>query len=128
MANSQASNGPISFHLADRSLTPLISTSQPNNETSQPQAQALSSLTSTAISAYDSASRLGLGLPQRVMIETRLSGPVILHSYLNSETSQRPQLQHARRVIVNGRNIVQQAREDLRPLVSLFPYQLLFFL
>jgi hypothetical protein len=46
------------------------------------------------------------------MIETNASGPVILHSYLNPQS-----LQPANNTSeVNGRGIVEQAREDLRPL------------
>ncbi|KAN0112692.1 hypothetical protein V8E51_005643 [Hyaloscypha variabilis] len=108
------------FHLADRALTPIISSSRPassnnhnHNLQSHAQAQALSSLTSTAITAFDTASRLGLGL-QRIMIETQSSGPIILHSFLST-----PSLQQAPAPLEdhNGvRGIVEQAREDLRPL------------
>jgi hypothetical protein len=109
MANLSTSNN-ISHHLTDHAGTLLVSSSQSTSRTSQSQSQALSSLTTAAITAYDTASRLGLGLPQRILIETSSPGPVILHSYLNSQSSQ--QL----RPPSNGREIVQQAREDLRPL------------
>ena len=46
------------------------------------------------------------------MIETNSSGPVILHSYLNPQSIQAPNT----RSELNGRGIVEQAREDLRPL------------
>jgi hypothetical protein len=114
----------VSIHLSDRALTPLISSSRPHPTTystpqsqsqSQSQSQALSSITTTAITAYDSASRLGLGLPQRVMIETRNAGPVMLHSYLNPQSSQLPRSRPTRNQ-ENGRGIIEQAREDLRPL------------
>jgi len=49
------------------------------------------------------------------MIETRSSGPVILHSYINPQSSQRSQAQHIRNQ-ETGRGILDQAREDLRPL------------
>ena len=48
------------------------------------------------------------------MIETT-SGSVILHSYLNPQSSQPSRLQSARSH-VNGRGILDQAREDFRPL------------
>lgn len=120
MANIPTSNNQISIHLSDRALTPLVSSSNSpasssSQSQSQAQQQALSSLTSTAITAYDSASRLGLGIPQRIMIETRSSGPVILHSYINPQSSQRSQARHIRNQEY-GRGIVEQAREDLRPL------------
>jgi hypothetical protein len=37
----------------------------------------------TASKVHEISSRLGLGLPQRIMVETANSGPVLLHSYLN---------------------------------------------
>lgn len=118
MANPASSQ--LVQHLADRALTPIVSSSRApsannHNQQSQAQAQALASLTTTAITAYDTASRLGLGLPQRIMIETQSSGPIILHSYLNP-----PSVQRAPTVYVDHhedvRGIVEQAREDLRPL------------
>jgi hypothetical protein len=50
------------------------------------------------------------------MIETGSSGPVILHSYLNPQQSLRPQSRHTRVALAAGRDIVELAREDLRPL------------
>lgn len=111
MANLSSSTN-ISHHLTDRAGTPLLSSSQPTSRTSQSQSQALSSLTTAATTSCDTASRLGLGLPQRILIETSSSGPVILHSYLSPRSSQRTQA----RTPKNGREIVEQAREDLRPL------------
>lgn len=111
-------SGQLAIHLADRTLTPIISSSRDPSSSrynSQTQAQALSSVTSTAIAAYDTSSRLGLGLPQRIMIETQSSGPIILHSYLNLAPAQRgPTSYLGNHEAV--RNIVEQAREDLRPL------------
>jgi hypothetical protein len=110
----------LSVHLTDRALNPIISSSGPpssnnHNTQSQTQAQALSSLTTAAIAAYDTASRLGLGLPQRIMIETQSSGPIILHSYLNPPSLQRAPTSYLENHEV-VRDIVEQAREDLRPL------------
>lgn len=123
MTNPPALGNHIAIHLADRALTPLISSSgapppsdNPPKTQSQSQAQALSSLTTAAITAYDSASRLDLGLPQRILIETGASGPVLLHSYLNPQTTPRPQSRQARSALGSARDIVGQAREDLRPL------------
>jgi hypothetical protein len=111
MANLPTSNN-ISHHLTDRTGTPLLSSSNNTQPQSTSQAEALSSLTIIAITAYDTASRLDLGLPQRILIETSSPGPVILHSYLNPQASQHVHT----RASTNGRGIVEQAREDLRPL------------
>ncbi|KAH8811709.1 hypothetical protein F5884DRAFT_783104 [Xylogone sp. PMI_703] len=123
MAALQSSNPHLAIHLSDRSLTPLVSSSSRSTATASgnnTQAQALSSLTTAAISAYDSASRLSLGLPQRVMIETSDAGPVILHSFLNPQTAQRQQQHVARRSNSHtyGRRIVEEVRENMRPLSS----------
>ena len=109
----------IPFHLADRALTPIISSSRSSssnhNLQMHTQAQAMSSLTSTAVTAFDTASRLGLGLPQRIMIESQSSGPIILHSFLNTPSLQQTpaslQADHA-----GVQSIVEHAQEDLRPL------------
>jgi len=115
MVDLQIPENRIAFHLSDRALTPLISSSsaqpEPATTPSQPASQ-MQALTTVAITAYDSASRLGLGLPQRVMIESRSRGPVILHSYLNPSSTRRT-LQNG-----GGRGIVEQARDQLRPLSS----------
>ncbi|ROV92790.1 hypothetical protein VMCG_09064 [Cytospora schulzeri] len=51
--------------------------------TTTPQAEeALSSLSSTALSAYDAAKRLGKGAPLRTMVEYPDGGLVVLHSYM----------------------------------------------
>ena len=105
------------FHLADRALTPIISSSRSSSSNHNlqlnTQAQALSSLTSTAVTAFDTTSRLCLGLPQRIMVETQSSGPIILHSFLNVPSLQQASLQsdHA-----GVQGIVEQAQEALRPL------------
>jgi len=121
MANRQSlpsTSSPLVLHLSDRALTPIVSSSRSSSTNhqsreSRTQAQALSSLTSTAITAYDTASRLGLGVPLRIMIETT-SGPLILHSFLNPQSTHR---QRSQRVHSDdGRGIVEQTRDDLRPL------------
>ncbi|TVY31214.1 hypothetical protein LHYA1_G000023 [Lachnellula hyalina] len=112
MANSSTSNlnpnsNPnLTHHLSDPTLTPIISSS-----TSNPQSQALTALTSTALTAYDYASRLGLGVPQRIMIESTSPGPLILHSYLNPPS---PQPRYLHSTAINS--ILETAREGLRPL------------
>jgi hypothetical protein len=68
---------PPAHHLTDRSLTPIISSSRTST-----QLQALASLTHTSLNAYETVQRLGLGTPQRVMIEHANNGPVILQTFL----------------------------------------------
>ena len=120
MANLPSISSNLALHLSDRAGTPIISSSRsPSTSLRQgqapTQAQALSSLTSVAITAFDSASRLGLGIPQRIMIEMQSSGPVILHSYLTPQSTQRPPSRRLRGHETE-REIVEQAREELRPL------------
>jgi len=119
MTTLPSTSSELALHLADRALTPILSSSRASSNNhdlqSQTQAQALSSLTTAAITAYDMAARLGLGLPQRIMIETQSSGPIIFHSYLNPPSTQRPPTLYVEDH-KDGRGIVEQAREDLRPL------------
>lgn len=76
-SNPAQSTTSISTHLADPSLTPLLTTAR-----SQPQLEALTSLTSTALTAHSTALRLGLGTPERLMVEYPGGGPLILNSFL----------------------------------------------
>lgn len=46
------------------------------------QAEALTSLSATALLSYDAAKRLGRGAPLRTMVEYPEGGPVVLHSYM----------------------------------------------
>ncbi|CAI4215384.1 unnamed protein product [Parascedosporium putredinis] len=69
-SNPAQSTTSISTHLADPSLTPLLTTAR-----SQPQLEALTSLTSTALTAHSTALRLGLGTPERLMVEYPGGGP-----------------------------------------------------
>ncbi|KAH6652964.1 hypothetical protein BKA67DRAFT_659615 [Truncatella angustata] len=78
MANLPSKHPNLTLHLVDRSLTPLITSSR-----SQPQAQSLASISQNAIGVYETAQRLGLGNPQRVMVEHTSNGPVLMHSFLN---------------------------------------------
>lgn len=82
MANLPAQHPNLSLQLADRSTAALITSAR-----SQPQAQALASLTSTALMAHETALRLGLGSPQRIMVEHEGSGPLLLHSFVSPATS-----------------------------------------
>lgn len=89
MANLPSKHPKIAMQLVDRSLAPLITSAR-----TQQQAKALSTVSQTALLSHEAALRLGLGQPQRIMVEhtTRSSsaasssssgGPVLLHSILN---------------------------------------------
>jgi hypothetical protein len=82
MANLPEKHPNLSLHLTDRALTPLITSSQ-----TQEQLQSLASVSHAALVAYESALRLGLGSPQRIMIEHSSNGPILLHSYINPTLS-----------------------------------------
>ncbi|KAI0838669.1 hypothetical protein F5Y06DRAFT_41383 [Hypoxylon sp. FL0890] len=81
MANLPSQHPHLSLHLTDRALTPLITSSR-----TQPQLEALTSLSHGALSAHESALRLGLGSPQRIMVEHADGGPVVLQSFLRADT------------------------------------------
>lgn len=88
MSNLSTSHPTIALHVSDQTLTPLLSSSQSlqtlsDSNVTVPQAQALNALTSTSITTYETARRLALGLPQRVIIETANDGPILLQSYLD---------------------------------------------
>ena len=109
--------------LADRTLTPIVSSvplptlgDDGPSKTEQKKLQSLTTITTTAVSAFDSAARLGLGLPQRVVFETKSGGPVVLHAYLNPPSRKRPATLADKNS--DERDIVVQAREDLRPLTA----------
>ena len=72
---------PLSLHLADTALKPLLSTAPPTS----PQAKNLRALTTAALSAHTSASRLGLGYPVHILVETKDGGPVAMHAFLDPE-------------------------------------------
>ncbi|KAH8687233.1 hypothetical protein BGZ60DRAFT_393154 [Tricladium varicosporioides] len=134
------SSSDLAYQLSDIALTPILtSTSTPTNRTpdhyhpaynhssssssshslsttrsqqADPRNQALTCLTSAAASAFDTASRLGLGDPQRILIETQSHGPVVLHSFLNP----RYENESRTRSLSGSMRIVDQVREELRPL------------
>ncbi|KAI1418624.1 hypothetical protein F5Y13DRAFT_3546 [Hypoxylon sp. FL1857] len=81
MANLPSQHPHLSLHLTDRALTPLITSSR-----TRPQLDALTTLSHGALSAHESALRLGLGSPQRIMVEHPDGGPVLLQSFLRADT------------------------------------------
>ncbi|KAI0134491.1 hypothetical protein BJ170DRAFT_679378 [Xylariales sp. AK1849] len=82
MANLPSQHPKLSLHLVDRTLTPLITSSR-----TQQQVQTLSSMSHTALMVHESAQRLGLGSPKRVIVEHTSNGPVLLHSFLTPASS-----------------------------------------
>ncbi|EPE30408.1 hypothetical protein GLAREA_03375 [Glarea lozoyensis ATCC 20868] len=112
-------NSNLAHHLTDLTLTPILSSSQSSNSipppTSSPNqttAQALTQLTTTALTAYNLSQRLALGPPQRILISTT-SGASILHSYLTQPPSVSTQIPSP---LPASQSIVSSARLDLRPL------------
>lgn len=118
IAMATPSSTQLALHLADKSLAPITSSSrQPSSSAAQmrSQAQALSSLTNTALVAYETASRLGLGLPERILIETQSSGPIVLHSYLNPLSIHRPQSRRVRSRN-SGVAVAEETRAEMRSI------------
>ncbi|RYP78455.1 hypothetical protein DL771_000640 [Monosporascus sp. 5C6A] len=85
MASLPAKHPNLSLHLTDRTLTPLITSARASAQ----QLDALTSLSHTALSGHETASRLGLGVPQRVMVEygSGGGGPVVLQSFVSPSLS-----------------------------------------
>ncbi|KAL8376296.1 hypothetical protein RB595_007404 [Gaeumannomyces hyphopodioides] len=79
----------LSLHLADRSLTPLVSSSSPSpsSPSSSLRHDALARLASSALGVHDAASRLGLGAPQRVLVEYGPRGPLLIQTFLDPATA-----------------------------------------
>ncbi|GKU01659.1 hypothetical protein FLAG1_03814 [Fusarium langsethiae] len=78
MASLPSQHPTLSLHLSDGTLTPLITSAS-----SQSHLESLTALTSSALSSQTAAQRLGLGRPQRLMVEYPDRGPVVLYSYLD---------------------------------------------
>ncbi|KAI3326712.1 hypothetical protein HD806DRAFT_415252 [Xylariaceae sp. AK1471] len=79
MANLPSQYPSLALHLTDRALTPLITSAR-----AQQQLQSLTALSHTALNAHESALRLGLGIPQRIMVEHG-EGPVFLQTFLSPQ-------------------------------------------
>ncbi|KAI1162818.1 hypothetical protein F5B18DRAFT_622279 [Nemania serpens] len=77
MANLPSRHPDLAIHLTDRALTPLISSAR-----AQQHFDSLTTLSHTALSAHESAHRLGLGPPQRIIVEHG-EGPVLLQAFLS---------------------------------------------
>ncbi|KAI8630000.1 hypothetical protein F5Y19DRAFT_67278 [Xylariaceae sp. FL1651] len=77
MANLPSQHPNLVLHLTDRAMTSLITSAR-----AQPQLQSLTALSHIALNAHESALRLGLGIPQRIMVEHG-DGPVFLQTFLS---------------------------------------------
>ncbi|KAI1362144.1 hypothetical protein F5Y08DRAFT_313050 [Xylaria arbuscula] len=78
MANLPSQHPNLALHLTDSALTPLITSAR-----AQSHLETLTALSHTALDAYESAQRFGLGVPQRIMVEHGDDGPVLLQSFLS---------------------------------------------
>ncbi|KAI2473299.1 hypothetical protein F4781DRAFT_381380 [Annulohypoxylon bovei var. microspora] len=90
MANLPSQHPYLSLHLSDRALTPLITSAR-----TRPQLEALTSLSHNALSAHESALRLGLGSPQRIVVEHAGAGPVMLQTFLRADARPSSSATHA---------------------------------
>ncbi|ROT41540.1 hypothetical protein SODALDRAFT_331287 [Sodiomyces alkalinus F11] len=78
MASLPSQHPTLSIHLSDRNLNPILTSAR-----SETQLDALTSLTSTSLTAHAAAQRLALGHPQRLIVEHGPGNPVVLTSYLD---------------------------------------------
>ncbi|KAI1303436.1 hypothetical protein F5Y03DRAFT_185457 [Xylaria venustula] len=77
MANLPSQHPDLALHLTDRALTPLITSARANQRLDD-----LTALSHTALDAFESAQRLGLGIPQRIIVEHG-EGPILLQTFLS---------------------------------------------
>lgn len=78
MAGLPSQHPTVSLHLADDTLTPLITSSS-----SRTRLNSLTSLTTSALTSQTAAQRVNMGLVERIMVEYPEDGAVVLHSYLD---------------------------------------------
>ncbi|KAK1980773.1 hypothetical protein LZ30DRAFT_540983, partial [Colletotrichum cereale] len=78
MASLPSQHPSLALHLTDRALNPILTSAR-----SQPQLEALTSLTTTALTAHAAANRFSLGPAQRIIVEHGPGSPVVLASFLN---------------------------------------------
>lgn len=100
MSNLPHAHPSLSLHLADRALTPIISSassaaaaasSDRHPSSARARLASLAALTSTALASHDAALRLGLGAPRRVTVECAGGGPVVSHAFLGGAPHPHPQ-------------------------------------
>ncbi|GKT44971.1 uncharacterized protein ColSpa_05152 [Colletotrichum spaethianum] len=78
MASLPSQYPSLALHLTDRALNPILTSAH-----SQPQLEALTSLTTTSLTAHAAANRFSLGPAQRIIVEHGPGSPVVLASFLN---------------------------------------------
>ncbi|OHW93778.1 hypothetical protein CSPAE12_07503 [Colletotrichum incanum] len=78
MASLPSQHPSLALHLTDRALNPILTSAH-----SQPQLEALTSLTTTSLTAHAAANRFSLGPAQRIIVEHGPGSPVVLASFLN---------------------------------------------
>ncbi|KAI0910015.1 hypothetical protein F4823DRAFT_591876 [Ustulina deusta] len=84
MANLPSQHPDLALHLTDSALTPLITSARTPHHL-----DFLTALSHTALDAHESAQRLGLGTPQRIMVEHG-DGPVLLQTFLSPHPTRAP--------------------------------------
>ncbi len=82
MSSLPAQHPSLALHLTDTAYTPIVTSAH-----SQQQLESLTALTTTALASHAALSRLGLGVPQRLVVEHAGGGPVLLHSFLGPEAA-----------------------------------------
>ncbi|KAF9880800.1 hypothetical protein CkaCkLH20_01842 [Colletotrichum karsti] len=78
MASLPSQHPSLALHLTDRALNPILTSAH-----SQTQLEALTSLTTTSLTAHAAANRFSLGPAQRIIVEHGPGSPVVLASFLN---------------------------------------------
>ncbi|KAH0545160.1 hypothetical protein FGG08_000772 [Glutinoglossum americanum] len=78
------------IHLTDTSGLPILSSVSSEPPTSSATEAALTGLTATYLQAQETASRLGLGVPKRITIETEGGGIVVVQSSITASPSSSP--------------------------------------
>ncbi|CCF33325.1 hypothetical protein CH063_05537 [Colletotrichum higginsianum] len=78
MASLPSQHPSLALHLTDRALNPILTSAH-----SQAQLEALTSLTTTSLTAHAAANRFSLGPAQRIIVEHGPGSPVVLASFLN---------------------------------------------
>ncbi|KAF6818030.1 hypothetical protein CSOJ01_02167 [Colletotrichum sojae] len=88
MASLPSQHPTLSLHLTDRALNPILTSAR-----SQPQLEALTSLTTTSLTAHAAATRFSLGPAQRIIVEHEArqgssaagaaGGPVVIASFMS---------------------------------------------
>ncbi|KAF4785341.1 hypothetical protein HER10_EVM0005412 [Colletotrichum scovillei] len=78
MTSLPSQHPSLALHLTDRALNPILTSAH-----SQSQLEALTSLTTTSLTAHAAANRFSLGPAQRIIVEHGPGSPVVLASFLN---------------------------------------------